>query len=151
MSWEQANLLEKEGFGENGGNYALSPPRLTFKKKDPRGWLAFAKRLSEHSTLGSAQTLRGIQANRPSFIDLEPELKKLEVPILLIAGDEDGPSLEPTVFLKRIIPSAALWVFPKTGHSMNLEEPDLFNKALQDFISTVSVNRWEVRDLENRA
>ncbi len=123
---------------------------MTFKKKDPRGWLAFAKGFSEHSSLGSAQTLRGVQANRPSFIDLQTEFKKLEVPVLLMAGDEDGPSLEPTIFLKKIIPSAALWVFPKTGYSMNLEEPDIFNKALQDFILMVSVNRWEVRDLENQ-
>ncbi|MBF0277131.1 MAG: alpha/beta hydrolase [SAR324 cluster bacterium] len=147
----RADLLENEGFGENGGTYALTPPRLTFKKKDPRGWLAFAKRLSEHSALGSAQTLRGVQAQRPGFAEMEKDLKKFAVPLLLIAGDEDDPSLEATLFLKKTVPSAALWVFPKTGHSMNLEEPDLFNKALQDFISAVSANRWEIRDLRNQS
>jgi pimeloyl-ACP methyl ester carboxylesterase len=30
-------------------------------------------------------------------------------------------------------PSAGLMVFPKTGHTINLEEPGLFNFALQDF------------------
>lgn len=147
---ERAEDLEKNGFGQDGGSYALGVGRLPFKKKDPRGWASFAKRLSEHSPLGSALTLRGVQANRPSFWALESGLRKLQVPVLIVAGDEDEPSLEPSLFLKQIIPSAALWVFPKSGHSMNLEEPSLFNKAVQDFLSTVSAQRWEVRDLDNQ-
>lgn len=145
-----ADRLEKEGFGEEGGSYALGPGRIPYKIKDPRGWDAFAQRLSEHSGLGSAMTLRGVQASRPGYMELESRLKKLKVPVLLIAGDEDAASVEPTYFLKQTIPSAALWVFPKTGHAMNLEEPDMFNKALQDFISTVSAGRWEVRNLEDQ-
>ena len=56
------------------------------------------------------------------------------VPTLIIHGDEDRSCLGTGAFLKRTIPSAGLMVFPKTGHTINLEEPALFNFAVQDFI-----------------
>ena len=37
-------------------------------------------------------------------------------------------------------------VFPKTGHTINLEEPGLFNFALQDFFIQVENDRWMMRD-----
>ena len=37
-------------------------------------------------------------------------------------------------------------VFPKTGHTINLEEPALFNFAVQDFITQVDSGRWMLRD-----
>jgi hypothetical protein len=48
--------------------------------------------------------------------------------------------------MKRAIPSAGLMVFPKTGHTINLEEPALFNFALQDFFTQVDSGRWMLRD-----
>jgi hypothetical protein len=48
--------------------------------------------------------------------------------------------------MKRTIPSAGLMVFPKTGHTINLEEPALFNFALQDFFTQVESGRWMLRD-----
>ena len=46
------------------------------------------------------------------------------VPTLIVAGDEDDNSLQPSIFLKRTIPACGLLVLPKTGHTINLEEPD---------------------------
>jgi hypothetical protein len=37
-------------------------------------------------------------------------------------------------------------VLPKTGHVVNLEEPDLFNQALGDFLGRVDAGRWPARD-----
>jgi pimeloyl-ACP methyl ester carboxylesterase len=45
--------------------------------------------------------------------------------------------LEPSLFLKKTLPDAALWVFPRSGHAVNTEEPDLFNRALFDFLAAV--------------
>jgi pimeloyl-ACP methyl ester carboxylesterase len=63
------------------------------------------------------------------------------------AGDDDDPSLEGTLYLKRTVPSAALSVFPATGHTVNLEEPDLFNRTVQEFLDTVTAGRWPTREL----
>jgi hypothetical protein len=48
--------------------------------------------------------------------------------------------------MKRNIPSAALSVVPNTGHAVNLEEPDDFNRIVGDFLSKVDSGRWPMRD-----
>jgi len=114
--------------------------------KDPRGYKEFIDQLSEHSSKGAALALRGVQTKRPSPFELVPQLGKMTVPTLIIHGDEDKSCLGTGAFLKRIIPSAGLMVFPKTGHTINLEEPALFNFALQDFFTQVDSGRWMMRD-----
>jgi pimeloyl-ACP methyl ester carboxylesterase len=143
-----AARIEKQGIASVTTDYAVTPPRLPFKRKDPRGWQEFATQLAHHSSEGSALTLRGYQARQPAFTELESQLKQLTVPVLIIAGDEDAPSLEPSLYLKRIMPSAGLCVLPKSGHTLNLEEPSLFNQVVQDFLTTVDARRWEVRQLD---
>ena len=55
------------------------------------------------------------------------------------------------LFLKDAIPASGLSVFPKTGHAVNIEEPDLFNQAVGDFLSRVDVGNWLPRDPRSRA
>lgn len=90
--------------------------------------------------------MRGVQARRPSFWDLEDDLKKLAVPTLIMVGDEDDHCLQPGIFLKKTIPASGLAVLPKTGHTLNLEEPALFNALLAEFIAQVEAGRWLPRD-----
>jgi len=126
--------------------YGAGPGREQLETKDPRGYTEFIEQLSEHSELGAANTLRGVQARRPSPFELEAELKKMTVPALITHGDEDRGALRTGVFLKEAMPSAGLAVLPKTGHTMNLEEPALFNQILHEFFSTVDNGRWALRD-----
>jgi hypothetical protein len=42
--------------------------------------------------------------------------------------------------------NAGLLVMPKTGHVVNLEEPDLFNRALFDFIALAEAGKWLPRE-----
>jgi pimeloyl-ACP methyl ester carboxylesterase len=83
---------------------------------------------------------------RPSLYDLETELSLLQTPLLVIAGDEDDHSIQPGVFLKRTVPRSGLAVFPKAGHTLNLEEPELFNRLVAEFIAQVEAGRWGPRD-----
>jgi hypothetical protein len=41
-------------------------------------------------------------------------------------------------------------MMPKTGHAVNLEEPDLFNAAVGDFLARVEAGRWLPRDPRSR-
>ncbi|HEY6419871.1 MAG TPA: alpha/beta hydrolase [Candidatus Binataceae bacterium] len=124
----------------------LGPTRVQLQNKDPRGWEEFVRHLGEHSPKGSALTLRNYQGLRPSLYDLRDQLKGLTIPVLLAVGDEDEPCLDANIFLKRTIPSAALWMVPRTGHAINLEEPDAFNRVVQEFFGTVERGRWTLRD-----
>ncbi|MFD2239296.1 alpha/beta fold hydrolase [Aureimonas populi] len=126
--------------------YALGASRVQFQTKDPRGWAAFAERLSRHSAVGAANTMRGVQARRPSFWDMEERLKAMTLPTLVIVGDEDDHCLQPGIFLKRTIPACGLAVLPKTGHTLNLEEPAAFNALLAEFIAQAQAGAWGPRD-----
>lgn len=141
-----AGKLEKEGMAAFAEAYAYGPTRVQFENKDPRGFAEFKQQLAEHSAKGAANTQLGIQRERPSIFDLEPQLKTLTVPTLILNGDEDWPCLLPGVFMKRMIPSAALQLIPNSGHTINIEEPDAFNAALAAFWTQVDAGRWPMRD-----
>ena len=140
------SLIENRGMDVASKTYSQGPSRVQFQNKDPRGWSEFAENLAEHSTRGSGLTMRGVQARRPSLWDLTEQMRHLEVPTLVMTGDEDDPCLEPGLLMKRMIPTAALIVFPNTGHAVNLEEPDLFNRSLDEFFHQVESGRWPRRD-----
>ena len=122
--------------------YAVGPARVQLRQKDPRGWQEFAEQLKSHSPRGSALIMRGVQAKRKTIFDVEGELAKVDVPSLIMVGDEDEPCLDSALLMKRRMPRAGLVVFPKSGHAINLEEPDLFNRAMLDFFHAVEHGRW---------
>ena len=37
-------------------------------------------------------------------------------------------------------------IVPKTGHTINLEEPALFNLHLSEFYSSINASKWNERD-----
>jgi pimeloyl-ACP methyl ester carboxylesterase len=126
--------------------YTKGPARVQFMDKDPVGWREFRDMFAAQSALGHALTMQGVQLLRPSLYELEAELRALTVPTLVMTGDEDEPCLEPALFLKRTIRSAGLVVLPKSGHTINLEEPEAFNRAVLDFLTAVDQGRWPLRN-----
>lgn len=126
--------------------YQIGPSRVQYQNKDPRGFAQFCVEFAKHSALGSANTLRGVQARRPTIRSLERSLRRLKVPLHMVSGDEDNNCLEPGVFIKRVCPSAWLTVVPNTGHAVNVEEPDLFNRLTAEFLAQVDSGRWRPRD-----
>lgn len=121
---------------------AQGPTRVQLQRKDPRGFEEFLSHLREHSPQGKAQTLLGYQARRPSLQSFQTELSGLQIPALLIVGDEDAPCLETNLWLKKTLPNAGLWICPNSGHAVHLEEPAAFNRAAEDFFAAVERGRW---------
>ena len=150
-SCELGSIFETKGALHVAETYGLGPSRVPFLLKDPRGFAEFSKRLAEHDARGSANTSRGFQGGRPSLYDFADDIRKLKVPALIVVGDEDERCIEPGLFLKDAIPAAGLVMMPKTGHVVNLEEPDLFNRVVDDFLSRVDAGRWLARDPRTRA
>ncbi len=143
---EVADRMENETMAVFGKVYSLGPTRVQYQNKDPRGWQEFEDQLCEHSSLGSANTMRGVQRRRPSLFDLEDKMRALTVPTLVLNGDEDDPCLDAGLFMKRTIVSAALVLLPRTGHLCHLEEPALYNQFCGDFMHQVEAGRWQMRD-----
>lgn len=145
-----ASFIESASVAAFADRYAEGPTRVQFQNKDPRGWAEFREQLADHSLRGSANTMRGVQSKRPSIYDLEERMRALRVPTLVLTGDEDEPCLTPNVFMKRTIPAAALVTLPNSGHTVNLEEPFLFNQAVDWFLGQVRSGRWPERDARSQ-
>jgi pimeloyl-ACP methyl ester carboxylesterase len=141
-SERQAQRYETEGASAKADHFAGQPSRRGFAEKDPRGWAEFLDHVREHSGIGSALTLRGIQMKRKTIFELEPELEKVSAPSLIIVGDQDAACLEPGLFMKQRLPHAGLLVLPMTGHTGNIEEPALFNQHVAEFLTSVEAGRW---------
>jgi 3-oxoadipate enol-lactonase len=142
--------FEREGAVAVAKGYGMGPSRLPFLLKDPRGFEEFTARLAKHDAKGSANTSRGFQGTRPSLYDFADEIRKLAMPALIVVGDEDELCIEPGLFLKDAIPASGLVMLPKTGHVVNLEEPDVFNLVVGDFLERVEAGRWLQRDPRTR-
>lgn len=141
-----ADLIQNAGMEQFADTYSLGPTRVQFQNKNPRGWQEFRDQLAGHSALGSANTMRGVQAVRPSLFDLKDAMAGITAPTLVLTGDEDWPCLLPGVMMKETIPTAALVVMANCGHTINIEEPDAFNRIVLDFISHVDAGTWPNRD-----
>ncbi len=143
---ETARRFETDGMAGVAAFYTKGPTRVQFMDKDPKGWQEFYDQFVAQSARGHALTMRGVQMSRPSIFDLGAAMERLEVPTLIMTGDEDEPCLEPALYMKRKIRSSGLVVIPKAGHTINLEDPDLFNRALLDFLTAVDAGRWPLRN-----
>ena len=94
---------------------------------------------------------RGFQGARPSLYDFENEIRKLTTPALIVVGDEDERCIEPGLFLKDVLVASGLVILPKTGHVVNLEEPDLFNARGRRFPCARRRRSLAARDPRTRA
>jgi pimeloyl-ACP methyl ester carboxylesterase len=141
-----AAFLDENGIEAFAAKYAYGPTRVQFENKDPRGFDEFKRQLAEHSATGARNTQLGVQGERPSLYDLVDEMKALAVPTLILTGDEDWPCLQPALLMKQNITSAALSIMPNCGHTINLEDPDQFNRLVGAFIAQVDSGRWPMRD-----
>jgi pimeloyl-ACP methyl ester carboxylesterase len=141
-----AAAFAEEGSAAVAERYAVGPARVQLQNKNRPAWELFARQLAEHDSRGAALTMLGVQSRRPSLYDLRSELAELSVPTLILAGDEDEGCLEPDLMLKRTIPLSGLAFLPRTGHTCNLEEPEVFNAMVERFLDAVEAGAWLPRD-----
>ena len=67
-----------------------------------------------------------------------PSLKEIKVPALILVGKEDKVTpVAQAEFLKSKIPNSSIQIISDAAHMSNLEQPDVFNKHVNDFVATV--------------
>jgi pimeloyl-ACP methyl ester carboxylesterase len=66
----------------------------------------------------------------------------LNLPLLVIVGDEDHPCLDGSLFLKRTVATAGLLVVPRSGHTITSEEPAIFNAAVAELLAAAEAGNW---------
>jgi len=134
--------LEIGGWVAATDQYGRGASRIQLLRKDQKSWQEYYEELASHSSIGSILSIKGVILKRPTLFELKPKLQQLNVPTLIVVGDEDGFCIEPSLFMKRNIPRSGLVVFAQTGHVINLEELELFNRVVLDFLTSVEAGSW---------
>lgn len=81
---------------------------------------------------GAAAAQRGMAARR----DYCEDLPNISVPTLIIAGRQDGVRTPADAeHIRDNIRGSQLTVIDDAGHLMNMEQPEIFNRVLIDFLS----------------
>lgn len=73
-----------------------------------------------------------------SYADYTDLLPRITVPTLIICGEQDGvaPPRE-SELLHQAIPGSRLVLIPNAGHVSNQEQPELFNRAIREFLGSI--------------
>ncbi len=142
----RSESIRREGMATLAATYGHGAARVQYLAKDPRGFAEYLGQLIEHSAAGSANTMEGYLGQRPSLYGLTDRMAGIDIPVLVICGDEDELCLEPSLLIKRVVAKSGLLILPKSGHAVNLEEPLLFNQLLDDFLHQVAQGKWGPRD-----
>jgi len=119
--WNDYALSQAERF-ENEGLEALGrSPEVQRGDHDPVG-LALAARhiLTQHG---------------PEVIE---SLGSIAVPTLVLVGDRDKPFLKAADYMASHIPGAKKVVLADAGHAANIDQPEAFNLAVEDFLSPLA-------------
>ena len=111
---QRAERLETQGLAALGGN---SEVRLS----------------TQRSAQGLAHAARGILSQADaSVIDSLPHIT---VPVLILVGEKDTPFLNGSSYMASHIPQARHVIVPQAGHGANVDQPDMVNNALRDFLA----------------
>jgi pimeloyl-ACP methyl ester carboxylesterase len=133
-SLQGADVLESGGL-EAYVDWAMSHPAFArFASRGPEQERFIRSCLMTNRAHGIALSTRGVQAKRSPIYALEPQLRGLEMPVLLIVGEHDDACLPVHGFMGRTIPNAAHHVLPDAGHLTNLEAPEAFNRLVIQFL-----------------
>ncbi|MEI9886213.1 MAG: alpha/beta fold hydrolase [Rhizomicrobium sp.] len=109
-----AERYETQGLGSLGG---ASAERRTARHRDAGGL---------------ARAARGMLTQKNARV-IE-SLPAVQVPALVVVGEEDTPFLAAADYMTAKIPGAQKAVIAKAGHAANIDNPDAFNDALERFL-----------------
>jgi len=119
---EMANILETQGMK----GYLESPYF---------GGSGALDVLMKHNPKGLANIRRGVMIN-PWGLDILPEIK---VPTLIICGDRDEPYMAATDYMAKKIPGAKKVMVADSGHSVNKDQPKVFESTVLDFLDSLKL------------
>jgi len=110
-----------------------SNPNVTARLAiDPNAKAEFYAYYRRLTPIGYANALRALLA----MDHITDRLSLIRVPTLLIGGDKD-PSLEPMKVMHKRVRGSKLVVLSPASHFANRDQPEAWNRAALDFLSTV--------------
>ncbi|MDX1383999.1 MAG: alpha/beta hydrolase [Thermoanaerobaculia bacterium] len=90
---------------------------------------------NHRSPLGLSRAARGMLAQKDDRII--QSLPGIGVPTLVVVGADDTPFLGASAYMAKKIEGARQVVLPDAGHASNLDQPEAFNAAMVEFLSSL--------------
>jgi pimeloyl-ACP methyl ester carboxylesterase len=134
LSQEIAMLVD--GAGEGSARWFREDiANATLAAKHPRRWDDYLERTLHQSHHGALMTVSTLHWDRISLKTIRDQLAAIQARVLLIYGEEDLPRVDETSrWLSEILPRNRLCPVPGTSHLVQVEEPEYFNKELDQLI-----------------
>ena len=89
---------------------------------------------THRSAAGLARAARGMLAQRDAQVIVS--LPQIKVPTLILVGADDAHFLASADYMAAKISGARKIVIPNAGHAANLDQPELFNEAVTQFLTS---------------
>jgi len=130
-----ASFLETRGFedfveGRAGTTCIGNRPELPAAQ-------AAARAIIAQPVAGIARFGREVSGPAPPVID---ELAGMDVPALVLVGEQDKPFLRAGEVMAAKLPHAKHVVVPDAGHIVNIEQAEAFNRALLAFLAELEAD-----------
>jgi pimeloyl-ACP methyl ester carboxylesterase len=114
----------KDGFDQN-------PTFAAFIQRAGEDYKNLSKTSQDYQ--GFLDQISHMWAQQPNWSDAD--LKTITSPVLIADGDHDeGIRRDHTEYMADTIPGAGLLILPNVSHFAFLQDPDLFNAAMLDFL-----------------
>lgn len=95
-------------------------------------FISSVKKRFENSTDILEKRRLNLMINHPNI--QANDLKKIENPVLVIAGSNDLVKIENTKLIHKNLPNSKLLVVPDTTHNVPLEKPNIVNEQIFNFL-----------------
>jgi len=126
-----AASIEREGVPAFVERWERLPLFASQKKLSVESREALHRQRLQNNATGLAQSLRGVGTGvQPS---LYAQLPTLHIPVMLIAGELDTKFTALAKYLASELPRSQLHIIPAAGHTVHLEQPQLFTSLVGDF------------------
>jgi 3-oxoadipate enol-lactonase len=139
-----ADAIEREG-PERAGERFVWGART---RLDTEGASAVRRGFLEHDARALAQLLRHAVARTPGLEEQALSIDRLAIPMVVVAGEADGPGTAAARQLAAAVRNADLVVVPGAGHVVNLAAPGEFLAAIR---RTLSRANWAERPVPGGA
>jgi len=136
----KANRDKAAEMARQGGAGAIAESMLP-KMLSPKSYVERPELVQRVSEIMQSTSLNGILGDlvgMKSRPDSTPTLRQIDRPTMILHGSDDQliPLSEAKV-MQKAIPLARLQIIPDAGHLLNMEQPQLFNAVVREFLGEI--------------
>jgi pimeloyl-ACP methyl ester carboxylesterase len=136
---EQVKKLVTFGANYTHEDFMALPDKVTMETTDPRILKAapLVKKYKEGMDKLSPEVRKKLSDLTEKYPNLTVEqLKQIQVPVLVVAGDRDAINLDQTITLFTSLPHSQLFIVPGASHLAPIEQSESVNSEVIKFLST---------------